>query len=286
MLEQTISIREIIGEHISLTTFAKCMGISRPTLYKYMDAYDEKNIDLIPDNILRVFDTVSIRVPKDQMQAYFNELYANFIRTEERRSRESPVPPDIAEIVDLEELSVKDIDNMIERAERHLNRLLKKETMDEEKVERVRKDIRDLEYTREMVERRQTENRFLLIFNANWTVCTGPNESDVVDYDEEAEENIPDIDSRFRFRITRAVAGFTLFFFNDEEGDSVELQLLTGPKEDRMIDVVGVFHPDPGMKYIRIPDLFNEEFDEFFQYRVIRSNNGKVLNSAIGSFNI
>jgi len=286
MTEQTASIRNIIGENISLTTFAKCMGISRPTLYKYMDAYDKKDLDLIPDNILRVFDTVSTRIPKDQLQAYFNEVYAKYIRTEERRTRESPVPQDIAEIVDFEGVDVKDIDNMIDRAERHLNRLLKKDPIDEEEVELVRKDIRDLEYTRDMVERRQAENRFILIFNANWSVCIGPDESDVIDYDEDAEEDQPDIDSKFRFHMTRAAMGFTLFFFNDEEGDSVELQLLTGPKEDRMADVVGVFHPEPGMKFIRIPDLFNEDFEEFFQYRVIRSNNGKVLNSAIGSFNI
>lgn len=286
MTEKTTSIRDVIGENISLSTFAKCMGVSRPTLYKYMDAYDEKNISLIPDSILKVFDTASMRIPKDRLQAYFNDLYANYIRTEERRTRESPVPQDIAEIVDIEGVNVKDIDNMIERAERHLNRLLKKDPVDEEEVESVKKDIRDLEYTRDMVERRQSENRFILIFNANWTVCTGPNESDVVDYDEDSEEDIPDIDSKFRFHMTRAAMGFTLFFFNDEAGDSIELQLLTGPKEDRMTDVVGTFNPEPGMKFIKVPDLFDENFEEFFQYRVIRSNGGKVLNKAIGSFSI
>ena len=286
MTEKTTSIRDVIGENISLSTFAKCMGVSRPTLYKYMDAYDKKNIDLIPDSILKVFDTASMRIPKDELQAYFNDLYANYIRTEERRTRESPVPQDIAEIVDIEGVNVKDIDNMIERAERHLNRLLKKDHVDEEEVESVKKDIRDLEYTRDMVERRQTENRFILIFNACWSVCIGPGESDVTDYNEDAEEDIPDIDSKFRFYMTRAAMGFTLFFFNDEEGDSIELQLLTGPKDDRMTDVVGTFHPEPGMKYIRIPDLFDEDFEEFFQYRIIRSNGGKVLNTAIGSFNI
>ena len=286
MTEKTTSIRDVIGENISLSTFAKCMGVSRPTLYKYMDAYDEKNIDLIPDSILKVFDTASMRIPKDKLQAYFNDLYANYIRTEERRTRESPVPQDIAEIVDIEGVNVKDIDNMIERAERHLNRLLKKDHVDEEEVESVKKDIRDLEYTRDMVERRQTENRFILIFNACWSVCIGPGESDVTDYNEDAEEDIPDIGSKFRFYMTRAAMGFTLFFFNDEKGDSIELQLLAGPKDDRITDVVGTFHPEPGMKFIRIPDLFDEDFEEFFQYRIIRSNGGKVLNTAIGSFNI
>ena len=223
MTEQNASIRDIIGENISLSTFAKCMGISRPTLYKYMDAYDKRDLDLIPDNILRVFDTASTRIPKDQLQAYFNEVYAKYIRTEERRNRESPVPPEIAEIVDAEGLDVKDIDRMIEKAERHLERLLKREPQDEDEIESVRKDIRDLGYSRDMVERRQSENRFILIFDADWTACVGPGESDTVDYDEEAEIDVPDIDSKFRFYLTRAQSGYTLFFYNDEEGDTVEV---------------------------------------------------------------
>ena len=63
MTTQSKPIREIIGENISFSRFAKCMGISRPTLYKYMDAYNSKNIDLIPDSILKVFDTASTQIP-------------------------------------------------------------------------------------------------------------------------------------------------------------------------------------------------------------------------------
>lgn len=286
MAIQSTSIRDIISENIPLTRFAKCMGVSRPTLYKYMDAYDSKTIDLIPDEILKVFDTVSTRVPGDKLQGYFNELYANHIRMEERRLRENPVLPDIAEIVDCENLDVKDVDRMIERAERRLKVLLKKAPRDEDEVERVRKDIRDLGYTREMVERRQSEDRFMLIFSADWTACIGPDESDVVDYYEEIETDIPDIHSRFRFYLTRAKAGYTLFFYNDEEGDAVEVQLLTGSGEDREKDIVGTFRPDPGMKFVRIPDLFDEDFEDLFRYRVIRSNGGRVLNAAIGRFTV
>ncbi|MDY5872205.1 MAG: hypothetical protein SPJ57_03140 [Candidatus Methanomethylophilaceae archaeon] len=251
-----------------------------------MDAYDSKNIDPIPDNILKVFDTASTRIPPDKLQGYFNEIYANHIRTEERRLRESPVPPEIAEIVDAEGLNVKDIDRMIEKAERHLERLQKRDPVDEDEIESVRKDIHDLEYSREMVERRQTENRFILIFDADWTACIGPGESDTVDYDEGAEIDVPDIDSKFRFYLTRARSGYTLFFYNDEKGDTVEVQLLTGPRKDTTRDIVGTFRPEQGMKFIKIPDLFDEDFEEFFQYRVVRSNGGKVLNTAIGKFNI
>ncbi len=283
MTEQTTSIRDIVNENMPLSTFAKCMGISRPTLYKYLDAYDSKKVVLLPDNILKTFDTIS-KVPRNSRQAYFNELYAKHIRTEERRLRENPVPTDIADIVDTENLDVKKIDRMIEMAEKHLERLLKREPIDEDDIEHTRKDIRDLEYTREMVERRLSENRFLLIFNDSWTACIGPNESDTIDYDEEAELDVPDINSKFRFYLTRAKIGYTLFFCNDEEGDSVEVQLITGPRKDMTKDVVGTFRPEPGMKFVRIPDLFDEDFEEAFQFRVIRSNGGKVLNSAIGEF--
>lgn len=286
MTTQSKPIREIIGENISFSRFAKCMGISRPTLYKYMDAYNSKNIDPIPDSILKIFDTASTQIPTNRLHAYFNELYIDYVRTEERRSRDNPVPPEIAEIVDSEGLDVKDIDRMIEKAERHLERLLKRDSLDEDEVENVRKDIRDLEYSREMVERRQSENRFILIFDADWTACVGPGESDTVDYDEDAEIDVPDIDSKFRFYLTRAQSGYTLFFYNDEEGDTVEVQLLTGPRKDMTRDIVGTFRPEQGMKFIRIPDLFDEGFEEFFQYRVVRSNGGKVLNAAIGKFNI
>ena len=285
-MEEKKPIREIIGENISLSSFAKCMGVSRPTLYKYMAAYDSGELDLIPDGVLKVFDAVSAEIPKDRLRQYFNELYASHVRTEERRLRESPVPPDIAEIVDGEGLDAKDIDRMIERAERHLGKLMRKDPLDEDEIERVRKDIRDLGYTREMVERRQAESRFLLIFSADWTVCVGPDESDVIDFDEEEEANELGLASKFRFYLTRAKSGYTLFFCNAEVGDDVEVQLLTGPGEDKARDVVGTFRPEPGMRFVRIPDLFDEDFEDLFRYRVVRSRGGEVLNRAIGKFNV
>lgn len=281
----TRSIRNIISEYISLSNFARCICISRPTLYKYMDAYDTNKIDLIPDNILKVFDTASTLSSKEKLRAFFNELYANHICTEERRLRDNPVPPDIAEIVDCEGLEVKDIDRMIEMAERRLEGLLKRDPLDEEKIELVKKDINNLKYTRDMVERRLTEDRFLLIFSDDWTVCTGPEESDTIDWDDDAEE-ISDMDARFRFFLSRAKSGYTLFFYNDDEGDDIEVQILSGPGDDKTKDVLGTFYPEPGMKFIRIPDLFDEDFEQLFQYRVIRSNAGKVLNTAVGKFTV
>jgi len=286
MENKSAPIREIIGEYISISRFAKCMDVSRPTLYKYMDAYDSGNVDLIPGNILEVFDTATAGIQKKKLQEYFNDLYARHIRTEERRQRDNPVPPNIADIVDSENLDVKDIDRMIEKAKRHLERIMKKTPIDEDEIENVKKDILDLEYTREMVEKRRAESRFMLIFDAAWTSCLGPEESDTVDYDEAAETDIPGIESKFRFYLARANSGYTLFFINDEEGDDVEVQLLTGSCDDKTKDVMGTFRPEPGMKFVRIPDLFTEDFEDLFRFRVVRSRNGTVLNTAIGKFTV
>lgn len=284
MLERKISIREIIGEHISLSKFAKSLGISRPTLYKYMDAYDVGNVEHIPDNVLKAFDIASSEKSKKNLHTYFNEMYENYIRTKERKARNSPVPPDIAEIVDNENLSVKDIDFMIEKAKKHKKRLLERESVDEDEVNSVTKDILDLEYTREMVEKRRCENRFILIRCDCWTACIGSKECDTVDFDEEAEMEMPDLETKFRFYMARAQCGYTLFFYNDSEGDKVELQLLTGPREDYTENVMGTFYPEPGMKFIRVPDLFDEDMEEFFRFRVTRSRNGVILNTAVGKF--
>ncbi len=284
MLENKVSIREIIGENISLSKFAKSLNISRPTLYKYMDAYDVGNVECIPDSVLKTFDRVSSEKSKKSLHIYFNEMYENYVRTKERRMRNNPVPPDIAEIVDNENLSVKDIDLMIEKAKKHKKRLLEREFVDEDEVNSVTKDIHDLEYTREMVEKRRCENRFILIRYDLWTACIGSTESDTVDFDEETEMEMPGLETKFRFYMAKAQCGYTLFFYNDSEGDNVELQLLTGPREDYTENIMGVFYPEPGMKFIRIPDLFDEDTGDFFRFRIIRSRDGIILNTAIGKF--
>lgn len=243
MSNENRSIRNVIGENLSLSKFAKCIGVSRPTLYKYMDAYDSKLLDTIPDSVLNIFDDVSSETDRIVLKSFFDGLYTNYLRTEERREHDGPVPRDIADIIDEEDLDVDDIDRMIGIAQEHLEWLLKKNPQDEAKIENVRKDILDLEYTKDMVQRRRSEKRFTLIYSASWTSCIGPGVSDVIAYNEEAESDIPGIESRFRFFMTRADPGYTLFFYNDEEGDDVEVQLLTGSCDDRTKDIMGTFRP-------------------------------------------
>lgn len=286
MEEQITPIKEIVNENFSITKLAKCMGVSRPTLYKYMNAYDSNDLEIIPDNILRSFDRISNENSKKALHNYFDEIYENYMRMEDRRRLNEPIPPEIREIIDNERPELKDIDQMIECAENYKDKLLKRTTVDEDEVRRVTKDIEDLKYSRDLVERRQSENQFLLIFKDSWSACVGPDESDVVDMDEESKMDVPDIGTKFRFHLVRAKLGYTLMFHNAAEDDVVELQLLTGADEDYTEDVIGTFHPEPGMNFIRIPDLFDEDFEEFFMYRVIRSNNGVRLNSAVGKFTI
>lgn len=286
MEEQSTSIKEIISRNISLSKFAKCVCVSRPTLYKYMDAYDSKKIELIPDNILVIFDRASNETSKKNLHSYFNGMYKDYMQIENRRHHDGQIPPYIEEILDNERPEVEDIDDMIRYAEKHRENLLKRTPVDDDRLKRVTKDIEDLKYTRKIVEERQSENQFLLIFRDSWSACIGPEESDVIDVDEESRMNVPDIEEKFRFHLTRAKLGYTLLFYNTSKDDTIELQLLTGFDDDYTKDIIGTFHPEPGMKFIRIPDLFDEEFEEFFRYRIIRSNNGIVLNSAIGKFTI
>ena len=85
MSNENRSIREVIGENLSLSKFAKCIGVSRPTLYKYMDAYDAKLLDTIPDSVLNIFDDASSETDRIILKSFFDGLYTNYLRTEERR---------------------------------------------------------------------------------------------------------------------------------------------------------------------------------------------------------
>ncbi len=286
MNSKPMKIGEEIGRYISMTMFAKCLCVSRPTLYKYLEHYKSKDIDRIPDNVLKIFDKVMNETSENELRAYFKELQSEYRRTEERRNRDSPIPADIADTIDCEDLDVRDIDKMIDKVKRRLVWVNKNDSSNKQEIEQIEKDLCDLEYTRNLVERRLSENRFLLIYSSDWMVCTGPEDSDVVDLDEETMHDCPELDSQFRFYLTRAKLGYSMFFYNDSEGDEISVQLLTGPGEDKTKNIMGTFSPEPGMKFIKIPDLFDEDWEDLFRYRILRTHNGTVLNSAIGKFTV
>lgn len=55
------SVSERFRHNFSKSYLADTFGISRPTLYKYMDLYDNREIEDIPGRVLEFFDYVSNR---------------------------------------------------------------------------------------------------------------------------------------------------------------------------------------------------------------------------------
>lgn len=109
------TLREIIDEYSSIVRFSKSLGISRPSTYKYIDLYDKGNSEGIPEDVLKVFNTI-MAAPKSGWRNYFNELYDNYLNREEAREMQDPVPKDIAETIDRLGMTVYQIDERIENA--------------------------------------------------------------------------------------------------------------------------------------------------------------------------
>ena len=59
-MQQTSSkIGEIIKKKLSISDLADAFGISRPTLYRYIEYYDTERRDSIPEHITQYFDYIS-----------------------------------------------------------------------------------------------------------------------------------------------------------------------------------------------------------------------------------
>ncbi len=79
------------------------------------------------------------------------------------------------------------------------------------------------------------------------------------------------------------MSGYTVFFDN-EGSDSIRVVLLACPGDDEVLRPMGTFHPDTGMNFIRIPDLFMQDYHDWFRYRIERVRDGEVVDSAVCTF--
>lgn len=189
------SIRTAVSEHFSVASLAKCMRVSRPTIYKYMDAYDRGREDEVPENVRNIFSTVCERIPENGLDSYFNRMMAEHYREMEENG---DVPEDIAEAIDNEGVTSDKIDRMIERARSHLE-WLTVNNGDPEEIASVEKDLSDLEYSRDMVERHMKQRRFILIANmGSWTSSDGKN---TYPFTEKNEAEVPGIRDMFRWSL-------------------------------------------------------------------------------------
>lgn len=64
------SIANTLKEISSISEIAEKFGISRPTLYKYMDCFDNGEYDRIPGKILSYFDAMSREADPDRSTIY------------------------------------------------------------------------------------------------------------------------------------------------------------------------------------------------------------------------
>ena len=64
------SIANTLKEVSSISEIAEKFGISRPTLYKYMDCFDNGEYDRIPGKILSYFDAMSREADPERSTIY------------------------------------------------------------------------------------------------------------------------------------------------------------------------------------------------------------------------
>ncbi len=70
MEKKVSSIAEILKSVSSLSEVAERFSISRPTLYKYMDCFDNGEYDRIPEKILAYFDAMSSGATPEESAIY------------------------------------------------------------------------------------------------------------------------------------------------------------------------------------------------------------------------
>ena len=65
----------IITEIVSITELARLTRKSRPTIYKYINEYNNGNLDEIPYSIIKLFDLAKSST-KAEIISYCNSMYA------------------------------------------------------------------------------------------------------------------------------------------------------------------------------------------------------------------
>ncbi len=106
-MDQNESIKDIINKHSNLAQFSKCLGISRPTIYRYIEWFDAGDNDKIPEEINRIFKTL-LGGNSEFRYHYFTELYGSYLEKQEA-FKGVQVPKSIADQIDKLELTVDEM---------------------------------------------------------------------------------------------------------------------------------------------------------------------------------
>lgn len=290
-METKQTIREIIDKHSNVARFSKCLGISRPSLYKYIESYDNGDHSGIPQNILAVFNTL-LSGNEDFRLIYFTDLYAKYLN--ENESSSEPVPKEIAAKIDSLELTLDDVDEWIEHTENMKNELeheiesrnLNREIYKSDLL-RMENRIKDLEYTRELVEHRMNERHFINVKEGKmeWVASTGPSHCFAEIYTEEIAKEDPDLQKALKCCKAKTEEGYMFYFAGASEDDCIQVHVKVSRGWNEGIDArIATFSPDKGQFYVKLPRIFDDAHEYAFYYEVERYRDGKLLNKLTGLF--
>ncbi len=275
------TLREIVDEYSSIVRFSKSLGISRPSAYKYIDLFDRGIKEGIPEDVLKVFNTI-IMTPKSGWRNYFNELYDNYLNQEEAREMQDPVPKDIAETIDRLGMTVEQIDERMENALRARGNFSKLGyASDHPSVLKVEQDLKSLQYTRDLIERRNREIRFWPITEGDldWVVDER-NYGFQYPYTDAELEYKPELKDSFKYSILKNSGGYTFLFHCPDRSDSRVTVTISVSLPGQVSSVIGEFMNNENENFIVIPKIFDYSYAYHFWYKIIRrDSSGKVLNN-------
>ena len=273
------TLKDVVDEYSSMVRLAKSLGISRPSAYKYVQAYDDGHKELIPEEVLKFFDTVMISTPSGRREI-FNSRYNEYLNQEEAREMENPVPREIAETIDRLGMTVEQIDARIENALRVQESLHKLGYGPENHhVQSVERDLRNLQYTRDMIERRSREIRFWPITEGDmeWFADIGGGLS--YPYNEDELECKPDLAGCFKYCLLKNVDGYTLLFDSPGRSDPTVTVMISAKAANGWVEVAS-FSNQPGQHYVSVPKIFDSAYAYNFWYNVMMtSEKGKIINN-------
>ncbi|MBR4202291.1 MAG: hypothetical protein IKQ93_01800, partial [Candidatus Methanomethylophilaceae archaeon] len=272
------TLREIVDEYSSIVRFSKSLGISRPSAYKYIDLFDRGIKEGIPGGVLKVFNTIMM-TPKSGWRNYFNELYDNYLNQGEAMEMQDPVPKDIAETIDRLGMTEGQIDARIENALDVRKSLTELYGSDDDRVQRVERDLRNLQYTKDMIIRRENEIKFWPITEGDMDWITIEDDCGFTDlYNEWNIEHNPELKDQFKYSILKNTGGYT-FVFDCPDGDSSDISVKIQVRLPERWSTIGVFRNHDSQNFIVIPKIFDYAYAHHFWYSIERRDeDGEIIN--------
>lgn len=158
---------------------------------------------------------------------------------------------------------------------------------DDERYIAILSKLKDLEYTRDLVEKRIDERRFIPVKSAvmTWTVFDGAEPLSTDIYTNDLLDERPELKESFKFCLMRTSTGYTFLLDGMAEGDDVIVRIGTVPEWNAGVSAaVATLRPEAGQAHIIVPRLFDEAHEHAFGYTVEHHRGGALLDRATGLF--